>query len=65
MIRDGSGAEGFNSEGNDTNTSDDEESPSKKVKTGRKAVVKLEDDEPEDGKGEYEGFLVEPTTMFV
>lgn len=64
MIRDGSGAEGFNYAGNDTNASDDEESPSKKAKTGRKAVIKLEDDEQEDEKEESEGFLVEETAIF-
>ena len=33
----------FKSDGNDTNASDDEESPSKKTKIARKAIVKLED----------------------
>ena len=33
----------FKSDGNDTNASDDEGSPSKKTKTARKAIVKLED----------------------
>ena len=64
MISDGSGAEVFDTEGNDTHASDDEESPSKKVKTGRKAIIKLEDSELEDEKVDDEGFLVEPTTMF-
>lgn len=40
---DESGGDRFKSEGNDTNASDSYESPSKKTKTGRKAIVKLED----------------------
>ena len=45
----------FKSDGNDTNASDDEESPSKKTKVARKAIVKLEDggdesEEAEDGE---------------
>ena len=50
----------FKSDGNDTNASDDEESPSKKTKMGRKAVMKIEDSS-EDNDGIKNG---EEETMF-
>ena len=53
------------SDGNDTDASNDEESPSKKTKTKRTAIIKLEDDDKmEGGKEESEGFLMEGTSMF-
>ena len=64
MISDESASDGFKSDGNDTNASDDEESPSKKIKTKRNAVIKLEDDdEMESGKGESEVVLMEETSF--
>ena len=63
MISDGSGVDDFNSNGNDTHESDDEESPSKKVKFDREAF-KLEGIELEDAPETYDDFLADPITKF-